>query len=972
MEGLTHKEHHSAQPDCDASIRFEVDKMSGMPRLSTLPLILSLLFFSFLMQGQDVSVKGRILDAETGFPLENANISAQGTRLGVVSNASGSFLLEKVPPGTEAVVISAADHAPLVVSIGGRSGLIDLGIVKLEPQLDGSALSAEELIPTISISESDLSSDNAGGAQNISGLLSASRDVFVSAAAFTFGPRRFRIRGYDSENTAVLINGVPMNDLEVGRPFWGSWGGLNDVFRNRDNSVGLGASPLAFGGIGGVSTIDARASGQRRQTRISYSNSNRSYRNRIMATHATGMQRNGWAFALSASRRWADEGYVPGTDYDAWSYFLGIERKLNEVHSLNLTVFGAPNRRGRSIAATQEWYDIAGTNFYNPWWGYQAGQKRNSRIATTHQPIIMLTHYWDMPGKATLQTSASYKFGRNGSTALDWYDAPDPRPEYYRKAPSYLGLAFGDELATNALEYYQGSEAARQIDWDVMFRVNRSGVDTVFNADGIPGNTLAGYRANYLVEERRYDSKEFNLNAIYENPVSDNLTLQGGASYQYYRGNNYKLVNDLLGADYSVDIDRFAERDSSRVGNNEFYQNDLETPNRIIREGDRWGYDYNSTIHKGAAWGQANFSYRKVDFFMSGEFSVTSFWRTGNVRNGRFPDNSLGDSEKSNFANFGVKGGVTYKLDGRNYLFFNGAYMTRAPYFRNSFVSPRARNQLVPGLTDEKITSIEGGYILRSPYLKARAVGYYSRFADRFLNRSFFLDNALNDGTTGGFVNYIMTGVDTRHMGIELAGEVQLGAGLSVLAAAAIGEYVYESRPEVSVYLDNSPQELLQDKTAYIKNFYIPGTPQSAYTVGLNYRSAKFWFLNINVNYLNRLFMDFFPERRTLEAISYRPDPEYQTDLIDRESDLYKDIIYQEEVEGGVTVDLFGGKSWKFGDRFLYLTVGINNVLDNQNIITGGFEQFRFDFEGKELGLFPNRYFYGFGINYFAQLALRF
>lgn len=936
------------------------------------PFLLAYLFVSFGLSAQELTVRGVVVDSESGMPIESADITVQGLRLGVVTDASGTFVLKGIPAEYRTINISALEHARETIDLSGKTGTVDLGTIRLRPGQESTELSAEELIPTISISENDLSNDNATGGQNISGLLSASRDVFVSAAAFTFGPRRFRIRGYDSENTTVMINGVPMNDIEVGRPYWSNWGGLNDVFRNRDNTVGLGANANAFGGVGGVSTIDARASQQRRQTRVSYANANRSYRHRVMAVHSTGMMRNGWAFSVAGSRRWAEEGYVPGSFYDAWSYFLAVERKLNDKHSLALTAWGAPNRRGRSIAATQEWYDIAGTNFYNPWWGYQAGEKRNSRIAQTHQPIVILTHTWDMPGKARLQTSASYKFGQNGSTALDWYDASDPRPEYYRKAPSYLGLAFGEELEADALEFYQNNEAARQIDWDVMFRINRSGVDTVFNANGIEGNTVSGFRANYIVEERRYDSREFNFNAIYENPITENITLQGGVSYQLYKGDNYKLVNDLLGADFYIDIDRFAELDSARVGNDEFFQNDLETPNRIIREGDRWGYDYESNVHKAGAWAQANFSFRKLDFFLAAEASNTRFWRTGNVRNGRFPETSLGDSEKTNFTNFGFKGGITYKIDGRNYLFANGAHLTRAPFFRNAFVSPRARNQLVPGLTNEKITSFEGGYLLRSPYLKARAVAYYSRFDDRFFNRSFFLDNALNDGTRGGFVNYIMTNVDTRHMGVELAAEVQLGAGLSLITAVAIGEYIYDSRPEVSIYLDNSPEEILQNKTAYIKNFYIPGTPQSAYTFGVNYRSAKFWFLNVNVNYLNRLYMDFNPERRTLEAVSYRPDPEYQSDLIDRESELYQDIIFQEEVEGGITVDVFGGKSWKFGDKFLYLTVGINNVLDNQNIITGGFEQFRFDFEGKELGLFPNRYFYGFGLNYFAQLALRF
>lgn len=210
-------------------------------------------------------------------------------------------------------------------------------------------------IPTISLDENDLGD---GGGQNISSVLAAGRDPFLSAASFNFSAVRFRIRGYDNDYFGTYMNGVPMDNLDNGFTPYGLWGGLNDVMRNRDASFGLRANTFAFGEIGSVTNIDARASKQRAQTSLSYAAANRNYNNRIMFTHSTGLSKKGWAFTLSGSRRWADEGYVPGTYYDGWSYFAAVDKRFGQKNLLSLTVFGAPTENGRQGAAVQEIMDL--------------------------------------------------------------------------------------------------------------------------------------------------------------------------------------------------------------------------------------------------------------------------------------------------------------------------------------------------------------------------------------------------------------------------------------------------------------------------------------------------------------------------------------------------------------------------------------------------------------------------------------
>ena len=937
--------------------------------------LILLLTIPAAVSAQLLLFEGTVTDND-GSPLPGALVQTEIAQ--TYTDIDGTFELELAADVREvAFVISAEGFMPqsLVVLVTD-SDVKDLGTIRLQADpnaVSGSVVLAPdsldqdniaENIPTIVLND-DALSDGDFQSDNISGILANSRDLFVSTAAFNFGSLRFRVRGYDSENTTLLLNGVPMNELENGRLYWGAWGGLNDVTRNRQTEIGLNPMEYTFGGVGGGSTIDLRASSQREQLRVGYAISNRSYRNRIMATYSTGLLPSGWAFSFSGSRRWGNEGFIEGTSYDAWAYFASIDKRFNDRHALNLVFFGSPNKRGRSGAAIQELYDLAGSNYYNPYWGFQDGEKRNSRVANRHQPVLMLRHDWNVGQDALLTSAFSFQFGENGSTALDWYDARDPRPDYYRYLPSGSPDEFADEVAA----ILANDEAARQIDWDYMYNVNYSSLYTVEDVDGIEGNDVTGNRAKYIVEDRRYDSKEFNWNSMYTDPLGDHLTLNAGLGYQMYMGDNFKEVDDLLGAEFYVDVNRFVQRDFPT--DQDKWQNDLNRPNRLLYEGDRFGYDYESHIRKANAWVQGVWSYRLIDFHLAAEASHTSFWRRGNVVNGLYPDNSFGDSEQQNFFNYGFKGGLTFKINSRNFLYANGAWITRAPFFRNSYIAPRVRDELVDGLTSTTIQSVEGGYVLRAANIQARATAYFTTFEDMTRVMSFFNDETIDlssDGVdvdnsiTAGFVNFAMTDIDSRHQGVELAVDWKVVAGLSLRGVAAIGQYQYTSRPTSTIVNESNPGLFgTLERTVYMQNFYIPGTPQSAYSGGIRYEGKGYWSASLNVNYFDNIFIDFNPNRRTTDAVGG----------LDPEIPQFASIIEQEQGDPGVTVDFFGSKSFRFNDLFLYLTVGVNNILDNQKIKTGGYEQLRFDFENQDPSTFPARYYYYYGRNFFVQLAFR-
>lgn len=808
-------------------------------------------------------------------------------------------------------------------------------------------------IPTVSLDENDMQD---GSAQNVSSVLGAGRDPFLSAASFHFNAVRFRIRGYDADLFSTYMNGVPMENLDNGFTPYGLWGGLNDVLRNRDQVHGLKANPYAMGDIGGMTYFDTRASRQRKQTSFNYAASNRNYFNRIMFTHSTGLNSKGWAFTVSGSRRWAEEGYTDGTYYDGYSAFLAVDKRFNDRHLLSFTGMVTPTENGRQGASVQEMLNIADDNYYNPYWGYQNGKKRNASVAKTTQPVFIMTHDWKINDKMSLSTAAAYIFGKRSVSGLDWYNAPDPRPDYYRYLPSYqLDSSFRAEQ----LAMMKSDVNLRQINWDNLYNVNYASVATIENANGIPGNNVTGKRSRYILENRVINTNRFNFSTTLNAVLGQHTDFTAGGSFQYQKNHYYKEVEDLLGGDFYVDLNQFAERDFAT--NTAANQNDLNNPNRLLGVGDRFGYNYDIDIKRAAVWAQTIVKFNKIDFFVSAEHSYTNFFRTGNAKVGLFPDNSFGKAKVQNFYNYTFKAGATYKLDGRNYFFANGAYMTRAPFFENAYIAPRTRDAVQDDLVSEKISSVEAGYVLNAPRLKVRLTGYFTQMRDQMNVLTFYHDEYRN------FVNYAISGIDKDHYGLEFGVDAKVYKGLSINAGASIGRYYFTSRQNATVTVDNSAAIVSKD-LIYSNNYRVP-TPQEAYTIGLDYRSPKFWFINVNFNYFDNMWLDYNPLRRTEAAVGG----------MDVNDPLRGNILGQEKLKAQYTLDAFAGYSWLMNNKFkmkkrtfLVFNVGVNNILNNTDIVSGGFEQLRFDFAGKNLDKFPPRRFYAYGLNYFASIGLRF
>jgi outer membrane receptor protein involved in Fe transport len=253
-------------------------------------------------------------------------------------------------------------------------------------------------------------------------------------------------------------------------------------------------------------------------------------------------------------------------------------------------------------------------------------------------------------------------------------------------------------------------------------------------------------------------------------------------------------------------------------------------------------------------------------------------------------------------------------------------------------------------LTSEKILSGEAGYVYKFGGLSGRVSGFYTTFKDQ-VQTSVYYHDELNT-----FVNYIMNGIDKKHQGVELGIQGDLYDRFSFEAGGSIGQYIYTSRPKATITQDNSSEVLATDKTVYIKNYYVANGPQTAGSFTLKYNGKDYWFLNMTFNYFADAYLNINPDRRTTDGVG---------DLVSEfEPELWNSILDQTKLESNYTVDLFGRKSWKFGKYYIAVLASVSNLLDNKDFVTGGFEQYRYDYENRDVNKFPPRLYYAYGRNY--------
>ena len=636
------------------------------------------------------SLKGRVIDEATQTPIVGAKITLANQNISTTTNASGEFSLLYLESMDEEVVIEADGYVTGLELINLKADHVnELAAITL--QQDIVSQTQGEIL--LNLTEEEMSDDE-GRSQAQASSASASTDVFNSATSFAWSTARYRNRGYQSNVENYYIEGLPFNSQERGNFNYSAMGGLNDASRYKEVLNPMEATNFTFGGIGQSTNYLMGASRYAQGWKVGAAGTNRNYKVRLNATYASGVMKNGWAVVAQLAYRFSpyidNKGIIgEGIKYYSLGYFVSAE-KIWDRARLKLITFGAPTERGQNAAVTQEVYDLTGSNNYNPYWGYQNGKVRNSRIVKSYDPTLIAAFEFKIDDAQKIKVAAGYHYSLYSNSALNFYNAPDPRPDYYRNLPSAMwdgqianpnettsagqlfdekgnhypwGLFVGEDMngnpfaASNAFEGNDGNligpsinkeqynnlvdlwkardNKTTQIDWDNIYAANYANNHT--NPNGA---------ARYFLERRHNDLQEASASFNYVNTKYDHLKMTLGVEGKFSQGSHYKTIDDLLGANQWIDIDAFAERDLKEMASNGgFTQEDIDNVRKNeIREGynevitnkkRHFGYDYHINMGYMKAWFQNEWNFNEVDLYYALAFNYSSMQRTTTMFNGR-------------------------------------------------------------------------------------------------------------------------------------------------------------------------------------------------------------------------------------------------------------------------------------------------------------------------------------------------
>ena len=960
--------------------------------LALAALLLSVALFAQATGG----VKGTVINRNGRQPVENARlVLMQGAAqiAQATSDQEGNFLFTGLADGMYTLVIEAPEFLESQVQVTVNDGYVknmfnlSLTSVQKVAEVDDDSFAAFDMEDS--------------GYNDSPTILFGSNDVFNSIAGYNFSAVRFNARGYNSETQEVLLAGVKMNDAITGYSPFSLWSGLNEAMRSKETVNGAEVSDYGFGGFNGLTNIFGNAANVRKGIRGSILTNSSLYRLRVMGSYATGPMDNGWAFAANVSARLGGNDWIDGVYYRSFAYYLAADKVLNDKHSFSFIFFGTPGERGAQNSSTQEVYDLMKDNMYNSNWGYQNGKVRNTRVRKTHEPIAVFKYNFTPSDKFEGSATVLYRFGKNGYTALDWNDAADPRPDYYRNLPSYFMDANEDMNRHNDVKWGWSREVwthsksypeLTHVNWDRLYDVNR---------------IQEGGRAKYVQEERHTDQKDLHLALNFKARPAQFITLTGGAEARINRTEYYKTIADMLGGKYFLNTDNFAERDFAATPYK--LQNDLDYylkngQAQQIRLGDKYGYDYYAQVREVEGWINGTFTFGQFSANLGGRIGYESFWREGLMRKGLFPGldengnklfdphtgsvieptyeadgetvtTSYGKSKVAKFITYAGKLGLNYVIGGNMRLYANVGYFNDAPRFNQVFLSPRTRNSMVNKLETVKTFSSDLNWQYSGNGINVRATAYYTTIEDQSKVMSAY------DDLQNAFSNFAISNLDQRHMGLELGFKfpTYVVPNLSVQGVVALGEYVYTSTPVMTQTVDNSAEIVMSNvsvpywKRTVLTNgtvtqkHYVPSTPQTALSLGLNY-NYNYWFIDADVEYFDRAYLDMNPLYRTDEAV-YGPDRQ----ITDVEVEY---MTTQEKFNPAFLLNVSVGKSWYIQRKYqLGFSLNAKNLLNNKNVKTGGYEQTRMvdnTVSKERYYRFDSKYFYMAGVNYMLNIYFRF
>ena len=763
-------------------------------------LFVALFFVTATVLGQ-TKITGTVVD-ETNQPLPGASVLVKGTTNGTSTDFNGKFTLQAksdsgaivvsfIGYSSKEVVFSSSKNS-LTVQLAPDAGSLDEIIV----MSSSFAIDRKTPVAVSTIKAADI--ERKLGSQEFPEVLKSTPGVYATKSGGGFGDGRINLRGFNSENVAVMINGVPVNDMENGRVYWSNWAGLSDVTSAMQVQRGLGAAKVAVPSIGGTINILSKTSDIEKGGNVLASTGNNGFQ-KYGFTLSTGLMDSGLAATVSFSKT-SGEGYVDGTQFEGYNYFVNFTKNINENHKLSFTTFGSPQRHGqRQNRSTVETIRNAESGIrFNPDWGYKNGQVTSIEDNFYHKSQTSLNHYWTINDVTSLSTAvyASYGSGGGGGTAG----------------------------ANTALFNERIGGPDQPVDFDNIVEINR--------ANGALGSEA-------ILRASRNDHEWYGVLSTFKTELAEGLDLIAGLDWRTYTGKHYREVTDLLGGDYFLDVN------SSGVGNN------INRSRDDLQVGDKMGYNNDGKVGWLGFFTQLEYGTENFDAFLSTSVQRSTYQRIDYFQYdlSTVEGRDLGTTDKVNLNGYSLKGGANYRIDDVQNVFANIGYFERPANFdavfqgfNNTTVNADAEN--------EKIFSLELGYGIRSDKFAANVNLYRTQWNDRSFSRRINADPTVT-GSEDFTANLL--GVDALHQGVEFDFTYKPSDKLNFTGMLSMGDWTNDNDLiDVAIFDENQNQVATLD--LLVKGLKVSDAAQTTAALGMLYRFWEKSSITVDYNYFADLY----------------------------------------------------------------------------------------------------------------------
>lgn len=841
------------------------------------------------------TVSGMLIDEETNEPLIGATVqvhddSAQGT----ATAYDGTFKMTVKKRGAK-LDFKYIGYESRSIDLPDEEN-VDLGTIMMKSDskvlndvIVTSQIAIQRRTPVAVSNVSFEQIDEKLGTQEFPEILKTTPGVHAQKDGGGYGDSEIYMRGFSNENIGVMVNGVPMNDMEWGGVYWSNWMGLTDVTTVMQTQRGMGASKVSIPSVGGTINVVTSGIEQKKGGTAYYQLGNDGY-NKILFKASTGMMPHDWSVTLLGSKTWG-EGYVQGADFEGYTWFVNIAKRINDNHQLSFTAFGAPQEHYQRDGALKisDWQMVERVygvkNYkYNSSYGFDNnGERRTSEYNFYHKPQLSLNHQWQINNKSSLSTVFYVSLGRGGG--------------YSGQGNEYFGYSYTDWYGS-----YYGE-----------LQTTYRKADGTFDYGAIQDLNAASENGSMLVmsQSKNYHNW-YGLISTYSTKFGKYFDFYGGIDFRYYKGTHTNEIIDLYGGDYFVD----SSRGDASVENNANRAND-EWVYEKLGVGDVVYRDYDGHVVQYGAFFQGEYNKDKWSAFIAGSASSTANWRYDRL----YYDEEHAKSGTKSFFGFTAKGGANYNIDKHNNVFANIGYISRAPKFSGGvFLSSTYSNVINKDAKNEKVFSVELGYGFRNSWFSANVNGYWTRWMDKTMTKS----STVGQDRVQYFLN--MTGVNARNMGIEIDLKIVPTQWLEIWGMASIGDWIWTDNATGYAY-DANGRPLTADGTVttmgaadhasatiLLEGIHQGGSAQTTLGAGATFKINKSIRVGFDWTYYGNNYAYYSLSGSTL--------------TLGKEVQVYDPW----KIPAASTVDLNASYRFKVGGLDAVLSGNINNLFDYQYI----------------------------------------